>query len=211
LSRNWAAYAPFSFFASPLLGQCRPPYGPQLPHALPSRGSKFFRCPASRAASPSQFVGSCLSWRLPLEGRPHGDAPQGEMASEPARMHPHGEPAGQVAQLVEQWTENPCVAGSIPALTTFRHPHRPASISLSGPLPPIRRPSWPFSLGHKIGPFCYAGFSSNASSKSLRNFVLRLPPFPPPYPDFALSSTCKECRSRYIAQVLAGTNMAFVC
>ena len=25
---------------------------------------------------------------------------------------------GQVAQLVEQWTENPCVAGSIPALTT---------------------------------------------------------------------------------------------
>jgi hypothetical protein len=23
---------------------------------------------------------------------------------------------GQVAQLVEQWTENPCVAGSIPAL-----------------------------------------------------------------------------------------------
>ena len=25
---------------------------------------------------------------------------------------------GQVAQLVEQWTENPCVAGSIPALPT---------------------------------------------------------------------------------------------
>lgn len=25
---------------------------------------------------------------------------------------------GQVAQLVEQWTENPCVAGSIPALST---------------------------------------------------------------------------------------------
>ena len=25
--------------------------------------------------------------------------------------------AGQVAQLVEQWTENPCVAGSIPALS----------------------------------------------------------------------------------------------
>jgi hypothetical protein len=25
---------------------------------------------------------------------------------------------GQVAQLVEQRTENPCVAGSIPALTT---------------------------------------------------------------------------------------------
>jgi hypothetical protein len=23
---------------------------------------------------------------------------------------------GQIAQLVEQWTENPCVAGSIPAL-----------------------------------------------------------------------------------------------
>src|SRR5687768_6393993 len=27
---------------------------------------------------------------------------------------------GQVAQLVEQWTENPCVAGSIPALPIFR-------------------------------------------------------------------------------------------
>ena len=26
---------------------------------------------------------------------------------------------GQVAQLVEQWTENPCVAGSIPALPIF--------------------------------------------------------------------------------------------
>ena len=29
--------------------------------------------------------------------------------------------AGQVAQLVEQWTENPCVAGSIPALPTYRN------------------------------------------------------------------------------------------
>ena len=26
---------------------------------------------------------------------------------------------GPVAQLVEQWTENPCVAGSIPAWTTM--------------------------------------------------------------------------------------------
>jgi hypothetical protein len=26
---------------------------------------------------------------------------------------------GQIAQLVEQWTENPCVAGSIPALATI--------------------------------------------------------------------------------------------
>ena len=25
---------------------------------------------------------------------------------------------GQVAQLVEQWTENPCVGGSTPSLTT---------------------------------------------------------------------------------------------
>ena len=25
----------------------------------------------------------------------------------------------QIAQLVEQWTENPCVAGSIPALGIF--------------------------------------------------------------------------------------------
>ena len=26
---------------------------------------------------------------------------------------------GQVAQLVEQWAENPCVPGSIPGLSTF--------------------------------------------------------------------------------------------
>ena len=26
---------------------------------------------------------------------------------------------GQVAQLVEQWTENPCVGGSIPPLSTY--------------------------------------------------------------------------------------------
>lgn len=28
-------------------------------------------------------------------------------------------PNGAVAQMVEQWTENPCVAGSIPAETTI--------------------------------------------------------------------------------------------
>jgi hypothetical protein len=27
---------------------------------------------------------------------------------------------GQVAQLVEQWTENPCVGGSIPSLSTLK-------------------------------------------------------------------------------------------
>ena len=26
---------------------------------------------------------------------------------------------GQIAQSVEQWTENPCVGGSIPSLPTF--------------------------------------------------------------------------------------------
>ena len=34
---------------------------------------------------------------------------------------------GQIAQLVEQWTENPCVAGSIPALPNGhldRNPHK---------------------------------------------------------------------------------------
>ena len=30
-----------------------------------------------------------------------------------------GETDAQIAQLVEQWTENPCVAGSIPALGTY--------------------------------------------------------------------------------------------
>jgi hypothetical protein len=29
---------------------------------------------------------------------------------------------GVIAQLVEQWTENPCVAGSTPARTTSKKP-----------------------------------------------------------------------------------------
>ncbi len=29
---------------------------------------------------------------------------------------------GALAQLVEQWTENPCVPGSIPGGTTYRKP-----------------------------------------------------------------------------------------
>ena len=32
-------------------------------------------------------------------------------------------PSGLVAQLVEQWTENPCVAGSIPTRDTFLFTH----------------------------------------------------------------------------------------
>jgi hypothetical protein len=36
------------------------------------------------------------------------------------------ENSGQVAQLVEQWTENPCVAGSIPALSTRAPAHERA-------------------------------------------------------------------------------------
>ena len=31
---------------------------------------------------------------------------------------------GDIAQLVEQWTENPCVPGSIPGITTKRIPYR---------------------------------------------------------------------------------------
>jgi hypothetical protein len=31
-------------------------------------------------------------------------------------------PAGDVAQLVEQWIENPCVGGSIPSITTTQKP-----------------------------------------------------------------------------------------
>ena len=36
---------------------------------------------------------------------------------------------GQVAQLVEQWTENPCVAGSIPALTTAFNSRRDLALA----------------------------------------------------------------------------------
>ena len=37
----------------------------------------------------------------------------------PRRAHGRGERFAQIAQLVEQWTENPRVAGSIPALGTI--------------------------------------------------------------------------------------------
>jgi hypothetical protein len=48
-------------------------------------------------------------------------------------------PNGQVAQLVEQRTENPCVAGSIPALAT-------KSLSRGIQVRPVRPPKPPFSL-----------------------------------------------------------------
>ena len=31
---------------------------------------------------------------------------------------------GTLAQMVEQWTENPCVPGSIPGGTTTKNPNR---------------------------------------------------------------------------------------
>jgi hypothetical protein len=31
---------------------------------------------------------------------------------------------GEIAQLVEQWTENPCVPGSNPGLATISKPHQ---------------------------------------------------------------------------------------
>lgn len=36
----------------------------------------------------------------------------------PLSLPPLLKAAGALAQLVEQWTENPCVGGSIPSLTT---------------------------------------------------------------------------------------------
>ena len=36
------------------------------------------------------------------------------------KLHLHSPIGGAIAQLVEQRTENPCVAGSIPAGTTFK-------------------------------------------------------------------------------------------
>ena len=58
--------------------------------------------------------------------RASGDPASGKGPSAPflfiIRAFPQGSAAGQVAQLVEQRTENPCVAGSIPALATnFEH------------------------------------------------------------------------------------------
>jgi hypothetical protein len=41
-------------------------------------------------------------------------------------------PNGQVAQLVEQRTENPCVAGSIPALATNDFAERSEAKSTKG-------------------------------------------------------------------------------
>lgn len=39
---------------------------------------------------------------------------------------------GQVAQLVEQWTENPRVGGSTPSLTTKNESLRPETLIMSG-------------------------------------------------------------------------------
>ena len=41
-----------------------------------------------------------------------------DMNARPAGRSPWGRQHGQVAQLVEQWTENPRVGGSIPPLAT---------------------------------------------------------------------------------------------
>jgi hypothetical protein len=39
---------------------------------------------------------------------------------------------GAVAQLVEQWTENPCVAGSTPAHTTIKQKKPDTLLKVSG-------------------------------------------------------------------------------
>ena len=49
-----------------------------------------------------------------------------EERSEAARRVPFGSQDAQIAQLVEQWTENPRVAGSIPALGTKVYPLKAA-------------------------------------------------------------------------------------
>ena len=46
-------------------------------------------------------------------------------------------PSGSVAQLVEQWTENPCVAGSIPTRATFLFTHLTAFLLFIIYLSPI--------------------------------------------------------------------------
>jgi integrase len=66
---------------------------------------------------------------LPHHDLPRPDAPRSAPSTETvedspplSNMRENAEPSdgssssGQIAQLVEQWTENPCVAGSIPAL-----------------------------------------------------------------------------------------------
>src|SRR3954454_6368972 len=50
---------------------------------------------------------------------------------------------GQVAQLVEQWAENPCVAGSIPALPIFVRPPDRRVAFLLGPPETVTNPSAP--------------------------------------------------------------------
>ena len=62
--------------------------------------------PSTRGASSDEFgVLAQLGEHLPYKQRVTGSSPVGPIYA-------------QIAQLVEQWTENPCVAGSIPALGT---------------------------------------------------------------------------------------------
>jgi hypothetical protein len=66
-----------------------------------------------------QEKSSCQQGEPPFDRQPLGFY-YALFPRQPKRQLREGEKTddGQVAQLVEQWTENPCVGGSIPPLTT---------------------------------------------------------------------------------------------
>ena len=69
---------------------------------------------------------------------------------------------GQVAQLVEQWTENPCVGGSIPPLSTLQVLSAPLLAAIDAE-PQI--PSWGALLPKVLPNACHST-SAVASASS---------------------------------------------
>jgi hypothetical protein len=84
--------------------------------------------PADLCCPRGKFPKQIDNWSFPFLKHPLAGAPKGAGDGLVQRLYlcnlvtlaAHG--VGQVAQLVEQWTENPRVGGSSPPLTTFLFP-----------------------------------------------------------------------------------------
>ena len=81
-------------------------------------------------------------------------------------------PIGDVAQLVEQWIENPCVGGSIPSITTRKPFGTPRGFFYASKLhfKILRRYQWePKWAPHKIGYQFSVNNSERAPSQPTSN------------------------------------------
>jgi hypothetical protein len=87
---------------------------------------------------------------------------------------------GQVAQSVEQWTENPCVGGSIPSLTTILFPHAAHSKKVCPPLslrPPacalLLAPSAPVANARGSAPWIPAKGCAPSNPRAALRLLIR--------------------------------------